>query len=302
MQLHDVAGSHDCDTVVGLAASYFDVPMVLVSLIERHEQLHLAKYGIAADTSPPGDALCDFLLAADRLQVVEDTQADERTRSSIYVTDRPFVRFYAGFPIRSNDGYIVGVFCIMDTKIRVLNDVQKAQFQQFGEIAQSIVCAHACAVALKHARSDLQESTQQLARATSAIAQAGRIAGIGRWEIDIRTMQVTWSDEVYRLHDLDMIEAKSIVGAIGYYAVPDQARVDAAVRDAIVNGTPFDFMAHLITAKGRVRRVRSVGERDESGASGARIIGIIQEIAEDEPSGVPMDPAQVHADRPEWIG
>ena len=56
--------------------------------------------------------------------------------------------------------------------------------------------------------------------------------------------------------------------------------VNAAVNDAIVYGTPFDFAADLISAKGNVRHVRSAGERDTSGAGGARIIGIIQDITD----------------------
>ena len=272
--------SQDCETIVGLAANHFNVPMVAVSLLDRTDQVFLAQHGMAVDSVPLGETICEFLLDADGPQIIDDAQMDARVRDRSCVTGAPFVRFYAGYPIRSSDGHIVGSFCLVDDKSRTLTDAENTAFHQFGAIAEGMVRAHARDNALKLSQADLLANTQQLTRANSALAQAGRIAKIGRWEINIKTMDVTWSDEVFRIHELDVIEGKSVLRAINYYADHDKARVNAAVNDAIVYGTPFDFAADLISAKGNVRHVRSAGERDMSGSGGARIIGIIQDITD----------------------
>lgn len=280
LDLHEGARSPECSALVSLAATYLDMPIGIISLLDRDNQIFFASHGMSLAGSSRADAICNIVLAANSAQVITDTQADARTRENRFVTRAPFVRFYAGYPIRSYDGHVVGTFCLMDDKVRTLTDDEDRAFRQFGAIAEAVVTAHAQGLALKRSQADLLASTQQLTRANSAMAQAGRIAKIGRWEINIRTMSVTWSDEVYRIHELDLIEGKSVVLAVNYYADYDQKRVNGAVRDAIVDGTPFDFTADLITAKGSVRRVRSAGERDASGSAGARIIGIIQDVTD----------------------
>lgn len=270
----------DCETLVGLAAGFFDIPIVAISLLERTEQIFVAKHGMASKVLRRAETLCDIVMEAGSPQILSDARADSRVCNRKMVTNGPFVRFYAGYPIRTAAGHIVGSFWMADSKVRTLSPAEDAAFRQFGSIAEGMIQARARDISLKQSQSDLVTNAQQLLRANSALAQAGRIAKIGRWEIDIKTMDVTWSDEVYQIHELDLIEAKSVLRAINYYAEHDQARVNAAVSDAIVYGTPFDFAADLISAKGNVRHVRAAGERDASGAGGSRIIGIIQDITD----------------------
>lgn len=270
----------DCETIVGLAATFFNIPMVAVSLLERTEQIFVAQHGMVSTISRRADTLCDIVIEGGSPQIISDARADPRVYNRKMVTDAPFVRFYAGYPIRTAGGHIVGSFWMIDSKVRTFSPEEDAAFRQFGAIVEGMIQARARDIALKQSESERATNAQQLLRANSALAQAGRIAKLGRWEIDIKTMDVTWSDEVYQIHEIDLIESKSVLRAINYYADHDQTRVNAAVSDAIVYGTPFDFAADLISAKGNVRHVRAAGERDASGAGGSRIIGIIQDITD----------------------
>ena len=280
LDLTEIASSSECDALVALAASYFNVPIVTISLIDRDTQKIFARHGLAMTTALRNDAICNFVIEAGAPQIIPDAQADLRTAESMFVNSAPHVRFYAGYPIRSADNYVVGTFCLIDTKPRTLSDVDLRDFTQFGSLAEAMISTHARDVALRKSEADLLAQTQRLTRANSALAQAGRIAKIGYWEIDIKTMAVTWSEEVYRIHELDVIEGNSVVRAVNYYADYDQRRVNQAVSDAIVKGIPFDFTADLITAKGNLRHVRSAGERDASGAADPRVIGIFQDVTD----------------------
>ena len=272
--------AQDCVTIVALAAQFFDVPMVAVSLLERADQIFIAQHGMGVSRAPRTDTLCDIVVETGSPQIINDARTDLRVRDRKLVTGAPFVRFYAGYPIRTAAGHVVGAFCLVDHEVRAFSPTEEDAFHQFGAIAEGMIQARARDIALKQSESELVVNTQQLLRANSALAQAGRIAKIGRWEINIKTMDVTWSDEVYQIHELDLIEAKSVLRAINYYADYDAARVNAAVSDAIVYGKPFDFTADLISAKGNIRHVRAAGERDMTGPGGSRIIGIIQDITD----------------------
>jgi PAS domain-containing protein len=270
--------STQCDALVALAATYFNVPIVTISLIDRDNQQFFARVGTTRRSAPREDAVCNLVIAAGAAQVIPDARLDPRTAASSFVTNAPFMRFYAGCPIRSVDGYIVGTFCLFDIKPRGFSDVDLRDFIQFGSLAEAMVSAHSRDIALHKAQATLTEQTKRLTRANSAMAQAERIAKIGHWEVDIATGNVTWSDEVYRIHELEMMGGKSVDKALDFYAVYDRKRVSKAVDDAIADGTAFDFTADLITARGNVRHIRSAGER-ESGPS-PRLIGIVQDVTD----------------------
>jgi PAS domain-containing protein len=266
--------------LVELAGRYFDVPMSIISLIDRDEQRFFARYGIQLTRTPRSDALYNFIIECDETQIVADMTLEPRLRLSALDSGTPFLRFYAGYPLRAPNGSVVGTFCLLDTKPRQFTDAERRDFERFGAIAEAMVFAHARDLALKLSQSDVFAQAQKLTRANSAMAQVARIAKIGQWEVDIKTMNVAWSEDVYRIHELDIIEGNSVVRAINYYAEYDRKRVNAAVKNAVVNGMPFDFTADLITAKGNLRHVRSAGERDDSGSGDSRVIGIIQDVTD----------------------
>lgn len=271
--------SSEANALVDLAAHHFNVPMAVISLVDRNEQRFFARYGIGLTGTPRRDALCNLVIETDQIQIVADVMSEPRLQFSALVAGPPFLRFYAGYPIRASDGNIVGTFCLLDTNARMLTDAEQRDFERFGMLAQAMLFSHVRDLTLQRSQSEVSEQAQKLTRANSAVAQVARIANIGQWEINIKTMQVTWSDEVYRIHELDVIEGNSVFQAVNYYAEYERKRVNAAVKNAIVNNVPFDFTADLITAKNNLRHVRSAGERDDS-TGDPRIIGIFQDVTE----------------------
>ena len=271
-----------CEALVSLAATYFNVPMVMISLTERDEYRLFAEQGIEIKGAPRSDALCNIVMDSGEAQIIADTHAYLRTVGNTFVTELPFIRFYAGYPIHSHDGYIIGVFCLLDRKPRKLVGNEESDFRRFGAIAEEMVIAYARQIAFRRNEADLASKTQQLARAKSSMAQVGRIAKIGTWEFNIKTRELTWSDEIYRIREIDVIEPNSLASAVHYYAEYDRERVKTLVQDAIVDGKPFDFTADLITAKGNVRHIRSTCERDQTSTGDERFVGVLQDLTDVE--------------------
>ncbi|GEM_PF-4066291 len=124
-----------------------------------------------------------------------------------------------------------------------------------------------------HTRQKLQRSQEMLERTE-------RIGRVGGWQLDLRTGAHEWSDQTFRLHDLDPDEDPQPTAeeALGYYPPEARVIVQAASREAIENDTSFQVEVPLRTAAGRTRQVRTQGEVVFEGDEAVRLRGIMQDI------------------------
>jgi PAS domain S-box-containing protein len=90
------------------------------------------------------------------------------------------------------------------------------------------------------------------------LREAGEIAHIGAWEFDPATGAGNWTEETARIHDMDPDSRIDAARGLEFYAPESRARLEAALRDALERGTPYDLELDLISAKGIRKRVRTV--------------------------------------------
>ena len=102
------------DDVVRLAAEICATPVALVSLVCGERQWFKARVGIDQDDTPVDLSVCVHALAEPGLLVIPDLRADPRTRHNALVTGEPFIRFYAGAPLRTAEGVALGTVCVID--------------------------------------------------------------------------------------------------------------------------------------------------------------------------------------------
>jgi diguanylate cyclase (GGDEF)-like protein len=110
------------DRITRLAARFLRVPMALVSLVDSRVQWFKAAHGVRATETPRAISFCTYAILGDDTFVVPDALEDARFRDSPLVTGEPFIRFYAGHPLRLADGSKVGTLCVMDTRPRQLDE------------------------------------------------------------------------------------------------------------------------------------------------------------------------------------
>lgn len=113
------------DRATRLAAALFNVPVALVSFVDADRQWFKSCFGIAVCETPREASFCAHAIAAREMLVVPDALADDRFRDNPMVCDGPRVRFYAGAPLRSPEGHLIGTLCILDIRPRNLSETER---------------------------------------------------------------------------------------------------------------------------------------------------------------------------------
>jgi len=124
--LLDAARPVVLDDLTRLAARIFDTPMSTVSLIDRDRQWFAGATGMTGAEDPRSVSFCAWMVDNPRPLIVDDAREDDRFRSYANVTGAPFIRFYAGVPLVSDEGYVLGSVCVIDREPRSIGDRQVA--------------------------------------------------------------------------------------------------------------------------------------------------------------------------------
>ncbi len=104
------------------------------------------------------------------------------------------------------------------------------------------------------------------------------MANVGGWEFDVKTRLQTWTDEVYRIHELEPGQRMTVDDGIKYYAPEAVPVISEAVQHAVIFGEPFDLELPIITAKGNRRWVHAVGRAYTENGLVTRVGGTFQDI------------------------
>lgn len=116
LDLLDSPRDEGFERIVRLIKQVFAVDIGLVSLIDAHRQWYKACSGLAADEVPREDTFCRYVVDSEEAMVVEDATRDARFREHPAVTGETHIRFYAGMPLKTKAGHVIGTVCAIDRK------------------------------------------------------------------------------------------------------------------------------------------------------------------------------------------
>ncbi|HEX4234386.1 MAG TPA: diguanylate cyclase [Caldimonas sp.] len=116
-------------------------------------------------------------------------------------------------------------------------------------------------------------------RTTEMLRRTGELASIGGWELDLATMQVEWSEQVFRIHELPSGPSPRLEDTMQYYGAGRPA-LQTAIEAAAREGTPWDLELPFVTAKGTARWLRAQGAAVCEDGRPVRLLGAFQDITE----------------------
>ena len=120
----DTPPEQDYDDIVRLAAEICGVPIAAISLIDSHRQQFKSIVGVDLRETPREYALCAHTILQNDVLIIPDLCADPRSSDNPFVTQPGGLRFYAGAPILTSDGFALGSLCVVDVAPREITHKQ----------------------------------------------------------------------------------------------------------------------------------------------------------------------------------
>jgi len=120
LRILDTPPEERYDRLTRVATRMFDVQICLVSLIDSDRQWFKSKQGLDACETSREISFCGHSILQDEVLVVNDASGDIRFADNPLVTGAPYIRFYAGCPLKDPNGFRIGTLCLIDPEPRVM--------------------------------------------------------------------------------------------------------------------------------------------------------------------------------------
>ncbi|KAA5602724.1 sensor domain-containing phosphodiesterase [Blastochloris sulfoviridis] len=132
----DTPPEESFDRLVRLVTRLVGTTAAAIGFTDADRHWLKARIGISQQEFPRDISFCAQTILEDRPLVVEDAQDDQRFSTNPLVCGEPGVRFYAGVPIRTRDGFNIGVLCALDTRSDrgPLTNEQMASLRELAEL------------------------------------------------------------------------------------------------------------------------------------------------------------------------
>ncbi|HVM50015.1 MAG TPA: GAF domain-containing protein [Candidatus Acidoferrum sp.] len=182
----DTAAEKAYDDITALAAYICEVPIAVISLVDESRQWFKSKVGLNVQETPRDVAFCAHAILESEPMIIRDALKDARFADSALVTRAPHIRFYAGFPVASPEGFALGMLCAIDRKPRSLNARQKQAMEALSRQVMALL--------------ELRRISARMAEALDRVKTLHGLLPICAWCKRIRDDQGYWSQVEAYIH------------------------------------------------------------------------------------------------------
>ena len=142
------------DDLTLLASYVCKTPIALISLVDEDRQWFKSRVGMSVTQTARDVAFCSTAIQQSDVFVVPDTLQDERFRNNPLVVSEPRIRFYAGAPLITEEGYALGTLCVVDRAPREFSADQREALQALSRLVLAQMEFRRNLILLKEALTD----------------------------------------------------------------------------------------------------------------------------------------------------
>lgn len=147
LDLLDTEPEERFDHVTRLAQRLFNVPIALVTLVDRERQWFKSNQGLNVHETSRDVSFCGHALHSNEVMIVSNATVDVRFADNPLVLGDPGIRFYAGCPITGPGGHVLGTLCIIDRETREVTPEDEQCLRDLaGIVEQEIAARHLATV------------------------------------------------------------------------------------------------------------------------------------------------------------
>lgn len=141
LRILDTAPEERFDRITRMAKRVFNVPICLISLVDRDRQWFKSAQGLEATQTPRNISFCGHAILGDEVFCIPDALKDSRFHDNPLVTGEPHIRFYAGSPLRAANGEKLGTLCLIDRKARELDEEDRLLLNDLAVMVEQEIAA-----------------------------------------------------------------------------------------------------------------------------------------------------------------
>ena len=165
-QILDTTSEQAFDDIAHLARQICGTPIAIINFVTDKRQWFKAKIGVDITEVPRYLGLCPICIQQRDILVIPDTLADQRTKNNPVVTSYPYVRFYAGAPLITPEGQVIGTLCVID---RIPREISQEQVESLKALSRQVIAqlelrrklADLACTALEYKRMEMQLSGRE---------------------------------------------------------------------------------------------------------------------------------------------
>lgn len=167
LNILDTVSEQRFDRITRLASRLFNMPMSMVSLVDNDRQWFKSSTGVDVCETTRAISFCTHAIEQNDIFVIPDALNDSRFAENPLVLGAPFIRFYAGCPLKAPTGEKLGTLCVLDAKPRIFSDQDKKLLSELAimveeEIATNKLLAEDHLTGLLNRRGFEARATQML--------------------------------------------------------------------------------------------------------------------------------------------
>jgi K+-sensing histidine kinase KdpD len=189
LKILDSAADKDYDDITELASLICGMPVALITFVDKERQWFKSKRGMAlCETSRDSSFCAHAILEPLKILEVPDARKDPRfIENPLTEIDRPVI-FYAGIPLKTENGMPLGSLCVIDHKPNSLNQDQKRALKNLGRQVEKLFL-------LRTANSELRDARESLKKHNSLLKE---FAGVVSHDLKMPLANLTLISDILK--------------------------------------------------------------------------------------------------------